>query len=166
MPMPHITQPAKMSCEYRCSDAHVHVHITQHAKIWVLLRLPAVESKDASWVRELTDAPGRQCTRLIRLEVSYPLRPLLCGDWLWYPTMIGKRLRRRWRTDLWRLRGRWTGALDFFVIFFSLESCLWKGRCNTLRSIHFSSKKRTPSIYVHLACECLPSRTRRTCCCR
>ena len=46
-------------------------------------------------VRELADAPGRQCTRLIRLEVSPPLRPPPCGVWLWCPTTIGKRLRRR-----------------------------------------------------------------------
>ncbi|KAF8776706.1 hypothetical protein HU200_003435 [Digitaria exilis] len=31
---------------------------------------------------ELADAPGRQCTRHLRLAVSPPLRPLLCGDWL------------------------------------------------------------------------------------
>ena len=72
---------------------------------------------DASWVRELADVPGRQCTRLIRLEVNPPLRPPPCGDWLWCPTTIEKRLRRRWRTDLWRLRGRWTWALEFFIIF-------------------------------------------------
>ena len=41
--------------------------------------LLAVELKDASWVRELADAPGRQCTWLIRLEVSPPLRPPPCG---------------------------------------------------------------------------------------
>jgi hypothetical protein len=28
---------------------------------------------------ELADVPGRQCTRLIRLAVSPPLRPPLCG---------------------------------------------------------------------------------------
>ncbi|KAF8662182.1 hypothetical protein HU200_056379 [Digitaria exilis] len=40
---------------------------------------------------ELADAPGRQCTRHLHLAVSPPLRPLLCGDWLWRLATIGKR---------------------------------------------------------------------------
>jgi hypothetical protein len=44
------------------------------------LGLPVVESKDVSWISELAYAPGRLCTRLIRLEVSPPLRPPPCGD--------------------------------------------------------------------------------------
>jgi hypothetical protein len=64
-----------------------------------IARLPVVESKDASWVLELADAPGRQRTRLICLAVSPHVRPPLCGVWLWCPTTIGKRLRRRRRTD-------------------------------------------------------------------
>jgi hypothetical protein len=47
--------------------------------IRVVLGLPAVESKAASWVLELVDAHGRQCTQQICLEVSHPLRPPSCG---------------------------------------------------------------------------------------
>ncbi|KAF8698662.1 hypothetical protein HU200_034911 [Digitaria exilis] len=36
-------------------------------------------------------AAGRQCTRHLHLAVSPPLRPLLCGDWLWRRVTIGKR---------------------------------------------------------------------------
>jgi hypothetical protein len=42
-----------------------------------LLGLPVVETKDALWVLELADAPGRQRTWLIRLTVSPPLWPPL-----------------------------------------------------------------------------------------
>jgi hypothetical protein len=31
----------------------------------------------------VADAIGRQCTQLIHLEVSPPLRPPPCGDWFW-----------------------------------------------------------------------------------
>jgi hypothetical protein len=60
-------------------------------EIRVLLGLPTLDLKVASWESELADALGRQCTRHLGLAVSPPLRPLLCGDWLWHPTTIGKR---------------------------------------------------------------------------
>jgi hypothetical protein len=42
--------------------------------------------------------------------------------------MIGKRIRRQWRTYLWRLRGRRTWVLDFFVIFPFLWVLFVQGR--------------------------------------
>jgi hypothetical protein len=50
-------------------------------------------------VLELADVLGRHRTRLIRLAVSPPVRPPLCRVWLWCPVTIGKRFRRRRRTD-------------------------------------------------------------------
>ncbi|KAF8652622.1 hypothetical protein HU200_062711 [Digitaria exilis] len=54
-------------------------------------RVVGVGFEVASWGPELANAPGRQCTRHLRLAVSPPLRPLLCGDWRWRLATIGKR---------------------------------------------------------------------------
>jgi hypothetical protein len=43
-----------------------------------------VESKDASWVLELADAPGRQCTRLIRLRS----KPSFAASTLWRLALV------------------------------------------------------------------------------
>jgi hypothetical protein len=42
-------------------------------EIRVLLGLPALDLKVASWESELADALGRQCTRHLGLAVSPPL---------------------------------------------------------------------------------------------